>query len=130
MQFRSAGGDAASLQHLRASGQSARAVIPTVLSQALSGAETIRLGNLDPKRDLTFVEDTARAFLLAAETPGIEGQTIHFGQGQAVTIGELAQRCLNVVGSKARLVSVSERQRPEKAKWASCSATLQKPARR
>ncbi|MFA5191455.1 MAG: GDP-mannose 4,6-dehydratase [Verrucomicrobiia bacterium] len=95
--------------------QSARAVIPTVMAQALNGAEAIHLGNLEPKRDLTFVEDTARAFLLAAETPGIEGQTIHFGQGQAVTIGELAQRCLNVVGSKARLVSVPERQRPGKS---------------
>ncbi len=95
--------------------QSARAVIPTVMTQALNGAEVIRLGNLEPKRDLTFVEDTARAFVLAAETPGIEGQVIHFGQGQAVSIGELAQRCLDTVGSKARLVSVSERQRPGKS---------------
>ena len=95
--------------------QSTRAVIPTVMTQALKGAEVIQLGNLEPKRDLTFVEDTARAFVLAAETPGIEGQLVHFGQGEAVSIGELAQRCLDVVGSKARLVSVSERQRPEKS---------------
>jgi nucleoside-diphosphate-sugar epimerase len=85
------------------------------MAQALNGAEAILLGNLEPRRDLTFVEDTARAFLLAAETPDIEGQVIHFGQGQAVSIGEVAQRCLDVVGSKARLVSVSERQRPEKS---------------
>lgn len=95
--------------------QSSRAVIPTVMAQALSGAEEIHLGNLEPRRDLTFVEDTARAFLLAAETPGIEGHVIHFGQGQAVSIGELARRCLVAVGSKARLVSVPERQRPEKS---------------
>jgi dTDP-glucose 4,6-dehydratase len=95
--------------------QSARAVIPTVLTQALDGASEIRLGNLQPKRDLTFVEDTARAFLLAAEAPGIEGEVIHFGQGQAVSVGELAQRCLDAVGSKARIISVSERQRPEKS---------------
>ena len=95
--------------------QSARAVIPTVLTQALNGASEIRLGNLEPKRDLTFVEDTARAFLLAAEAPGIEGEVIHFGQGQAVSVGELAQRCLDAVGSKARIISVSERQRPEKS---------------
>ena len=95
--------------------QSARAVIPTVLTQALNGAPEIRLGNLEPKRDLTFVEDTARAFLLAAETPGIEGEVIHFGQGQAVSVGELAQRCLDAVGSKARIISVPERQRPEKS---------------
>lgn len=95
--------------------QSVRAVIPTVMTQALKGAEVIQLGNLEPKRDLTFVEDTARAFVLAAESPGIEGQVIHFGQGRAVSIGELAQRCLDAVGSKARLISVSERQRPEKS---------------
>jgi len=95
--------------------QSARAVIPTVMTQALRGADEVHLGHLTPKRDLTFVEDTARAFLLAAEAPGIEGQVIHFGQGQAVSIGELAQRCLDAVGSKARLVSVPERQRPEKS---------------
>ncbi len=95
--------------------QSARAVIPTVLTQALNGAAEIRLGHLDPKRDLTFVEDTARAFLAAAETPGIEGEVIHFGQGRAVSVGELAQRCLDAVGSKARIISVPERQRPEKS---------------
>jgi dTDP-glucose 4,6-dehydratase len=95
--------------------QSARAVIPTVLTQALAGAAEIRLGNLEPKRDLTFVEDTARAFLLAAETPGIEGEVIHFGQGEAVRVGDLAQRCLEAAGSKARLVSEVERQRPAKS---------------
>jgi NAD dependent epimerase/dehydratase len=95
--------------------QSARAVIPTVLAQALNGVSEIRLGNLEPKRDLTFVEDTARAFLLAAETPGLEGEVIHFGQGQAVSVGELAQRCLDALGSKARIVSVPERQRPKKS---------------
>jgi NAD dependent epimerase/dehydratase len=95
--------------------QSARAVIPTVLAQALNGASEIRLGNLEPKRDLTFVEDSARVFLLAAETPGIEGEVIHFGQGQAVSVGELAQRCLDAVSSKARILSVPERQRPEKS---------------
>ena len=95
--------------------QSARAVIPTVITQALTGAQEIRLGNLDPKRDLTFVEDTARAFLLAAETPGIEGEVIHFGQGEAVTVGEIAQKCLQAVGSAAKVVSVADRQRPDKS---------------
>lgn len=95
--------------------QSARAVIPTILAQALAGAENIELGALDTKRDLTFVEDTARAFALAATTPGIEGQTIHFGRGEAVSIGDLAQRCLSLVGSKARVVSAARRMRPEKS---------------
>jgi dTDP-glucose 4,6-dehydratase len=95
--------------------QSARAVIPTILSQALSDAEEIHLGSLEPKRDLTFVEDTARAFVLAAEAPGIEGETIHFGQGEAVSVGDLARICLAVAGSRARIVSQAERRRPEKS---------------
>jgi NAD dependent epimerase/dehydratase len=93
--------------------QSSRAVIPTVLSQALSGAREIRLGNLEPKRDLTFVGDTARAFLLAAETGGIEGQTIHIGQGKAITIGQLAHLCLSLSQSTARIVNQPERLRPD-----------------
>jgi NAD dependent epimerase/dehydratase len=95
--------------------QSARAVIPTILSQALSGAEAIHLGSLEPKRDLTFVEDTARGFLLAAEAPGIEGETIHFGQGEAVSVGDLARLCLEAAGSTARIVTQAERRRPEKS---------------
>jgi NAD dependent epimerase/dehydratase len=93
--------------------QSARAVIPTVLSQALSGAPEIVLGNLEPRRDLTFVEDTARAFVLAGQAQGIEGQVIHFGQGSAISVRELAERCLAAAGSRARIVSSSERERPQ-----------------
>jgi NAD dependent epimerase/dehydratase len=95
--------------------QSARAVIPTVLTQALAGAQEVRLGNLDPKRDFTYVDDTVSAFLLAAEAPGLEGQVIHFGQGKAVSVGELARLCLQMAGSDAVLTSVPERQRPEKS---------------
>ncbi len=95
--------------------QSARAVIPAILAQALSGAREIRLGSLSPKRDLTFVEDTARAFMLAAEKPGIEGETIHFGQGMAYSVMDIAERCLKVVGSNASIVSVELRRRPEKS---------------
>ena len=95
--------------------QSSRAVIPTVIKQALSGAKSIKLGNLNPLRDLTFVHDTARAFLLAATVPGIEGQTIHFGQGVANSVAEIAELCLNAAGSKAKIISESERRRPEKS---------------
>ena len=92
--------------------QSARAIIPTVLTQALSGAKEIRLGNLDPQRDLTFVDDTARAFVLALTAPGIDGKVIHFGNGAAVSIGDLAAKCLAIVGSDARIVSDADRKRP------------------
>lgn len=92
--------------------QSARAIIPTVLTQALSGAETIHLGNLRPERDLTFVTDTARAFWLAGTQPDLDGQTVHFGQGKAISMGDLAQKCLDVTGSQARIVTDAERMRP------------------
>jgi NAD dependent epimerase/dehydratase len=95
--------------------QSARAVIPTVLAQALKGAKEIQLGNLAPQRDLTFVTDTARAFVLAATASGLEGETIHFGQGSAVSVRELAELCLEVAGRTAALVSVDTRSRPEKS---------------
>jgi NAD dependent epimerase/dehydratase len=95
--------------------QSARAVIPTVLTQALVERDEIHLGNLGPRRDLTFVEDTVHAFLLAAETPNIDGEIIHFGQGEAFSVEEVARRCLAIVGSQARIESTTERRRPEKS---------------
>jgi dTDP-glucose 4,6-dehydratase len=107
--------------------QSARAIIPTVLSQALSGAEEIFLGSLGPCRDFTYVEDTARAFVLALQAPNIEGQVIHFGQGEAVSIGELAQLCAatafqildgalkSTLHGTARISQNLERVRPSKS---------------
>jgi len=95
--------------------QSARAVIPTILTQALAGAQEIELGNLDARRDLTYVTDTARAFLLAMKAPGIEGETIHFGRGEASSIREIAATCLKIVGSRARIISNGRRLRPEKS---------------
>ena len=61
--------------------QSARAVIPTIISQLLSNNEVVRLGSLDPERDLTFVEDTARAFVVAGESNEMVGKTVHIGNG-------------------------------------------------
>lgn len=95
--------------------QSARAVIPTILVQALNGAPEIRLGNLEPKRDLTFVTDTARAFLLALRAPGIEGETIHCGQGKAWSVKEIATSCLRIARSDSKIVSDERRVRPEKS---------------
>lgn len=95
--------------------QSARAIIPAVITQGLSGAKVIQLGNLEPRRDLTFVEDTARAFLLAAEAKNVEGETIHFGHGKAISVEELARTCLKIVDSSAKIISVTQRKRPEKS---------------
>jgi NAD dependent epimerase/dehydratase len=95
--------------------QSARAIIPTILSQAIAGCKHIKLGNLTPKRDLTFVTDTVKAFLLASQTVGVEGQTIHFGQGNAFSMAEIASMCLRIVGSDAEIISDVDRIRPEKS---------------
>lgn len=95
--------------------QSQRAIIPTILAQCLAGLSEVRVGSLTPTRDLTYVEDTARAFALAAEAGGVEGETIHFGSGEAHTIEAIARRCLAAAGSQAALVSDPARVRPEKS---------------
>jgi len=94
--------------------QSARAVIPTIITQALT-SDTIQLGSLDPVRDFTFVTDTARAFILAAEKDGAVGKVVHTGSGIGISIGELARRILDQVNPKARIISGEERVRPEKS---------------
>jgi len=77
--------------------QTARAVIPTIASQALSG-RPVRLGSLNPTRDFTFVDDTVDGFLRAASVEGIEGETINLGTGQETSIGEVANTILELVG--------------------------------
>jgi NAD dependent epimerase/dehydratase len=92
--------------------QSARAVIPTVISQALTQDE-VRLGALDPVRDLTFVKDTVRGFLAVAESDRAVGETVNVGFGAGITIGDLADRILRLMGLERRIVQVSERLRPQ-----------------
>lgn len=94
--------------------QSMRAVIPTIINQALNQSE-VRLGSLRPTRDFTFVEDTARAFLLAARTNGIEGEVINAGSGHEISIGHLAERICTMMGCDVPIVSTEDRQRPEKS---------------
>lgn len=95
--------------------QSARAVLPTILTQILSNRKTIALGSLAPRRDLTFVTDTARAFAAALDRKGIEGEVIHFGQGSAVSVEDLAEICFRVLKKRGRVVSVGGRGRPAKS---------------
>ncbi|MHA7241038.1 SDR family NAD(P)-dependent oxidoreductase [Arthrobacter sp. TMS1-12-1] len=93
--------------------QSARAVIPTILQQMIAGAETIHLGSLDPRRDFTFVTDTADGFIRAAtaDVP-LEGQVIQLGTGTDVSIGELVELARKVTGSTAEIVTEDVRVRP------------------
>ena len=95
--------------------QSARAVIPTILSQLIAGSPIVYLGSQAPKRDLVYVKDTARAFRLALESSQCEYRTIHFGTGRAISVAEVARMCLEVTGSQAEIVTDPARIRPEKS---------------
>jgi dTDP-glucose 4,6-dehydratase len=94
--------------------QSARAVIPTIITQALAGA-SVRLGNLDTTRDFTYVEDTVDGFVKAAEVAGVEGQTFNLGTGQEIRVGDLADKILQMTGSQVRVQKDAERLRPDKS---------------
>ncbi len=115
--YRSFGTPAATIRPFNTFGprQSARAVIPTIISQLISGADAVRLGSLTPERDLTYVEDTARGFLAVAGCDAALGDTINVGRGSAVTIGVLAKMVVEMVNPDARIESVDERVRPERS---------------
>jgi len=93
--------------------QSTRAVLPTILVQLLAGKKVVKLGRLDPKRDLTFVADTVEGFVKAAEVEGIEGEVFQLGTGQTVSIGELFDASCAALGVKARAIQEQERLRPD-----------------
>ncbi|HEX9617421.1 MAG TPA: SDR family NAD(P)-dependent oxidoreductase, partial [Anaerolineales bacterium] len=91
--------------------QSGRAVIPTIISQALLH-NTIRLGNLDTTRDFTYVSDTVRGFLCAAAAEGVEGAVFNLGTGQTIRIGDMAEKIARMVGHPVEIVVEPERLRP------------------
>ncbi len=95
--------------------QSARAVIPTIISQALSGAETLKLGAVTPKRDLTYVKDTAKGFIRMAEADNSIGETINVGSNFEISIGELAALILKITGREMPIECQEDRLRPEKS---------------
>jgi NAD dependent epimerase/dehydratase len=94
--------------------QSARAIVPTIITQALSDG-TVRLGALDPTRDLTFVTDTAAGMIAAADAPDVIGETINLGTGEHISIGDLATRIFDLLersGIHAHVEHDSDRVRP------------------
>jgi dTDP-glucose 4,6-dehydratase len=91
--------------------QSQRAVVPTIISQALTASE-VRLGSLSPTRDFNYVADTVEAFLLAAACPKARGQVINIGSGRETSIGDLASTVLRLVGRDIPIVADSDRIRP------------------
>ena len=94
--------------------QSARAVIPTIITQALAG-KVIKLGNLDTTRDFTYVEDTVEGFLKAAQADGAVGGTFNLGTGSEIRVGELADRIISATGTQAKVQVEALRLRPDKS---------------
>ncbi len=102
--------------------QSARAIIPTIIVQALT-RDKINLGSLEPSRDFTFVADTVDGFLRAGSTENILGQEINLGNNETIRIGDLVDKILTLIGKKTKVVTDPQRVRPEKSEvmklWAS-----------
>ena len=94
--------------------QSARAVIPTIISQALA-SDVIKLGSLDPVRDLTFVKDTVMGFVKMAESEKVIGEVINVGTGKGITIGDLAKQITALLDKEMKIVTDKRRIRPEKS---------------
>jgi NAD dependent epimerase/dehydratase len=95
--------------------QSARAVIPTILSQLLAGRTTVRLGNLAPRRDLTYVADVVNAFLAAGNVSGIEGRVIQLGSGRDVSVFDIFEAACAACGVVATVEAEAERFRPARS---------------
>ncbi len=92
--------------------QSARAVIPTIIIQALAPAPEIVLGSLQPTRDYTYVADLAEAFIKMAEVEGVIGETVNVGSGFDISIGDVAKKILALTGIKKEIVQDPNRVRP------------------
>ncbi len=93
--------------------QSARAIIPTIISQIASGMKEIKVGDLRPTRDFNFVEDTCRGFLALALTPGIEGREINIATGTEISMGDTLQTIAEIMNEDVRYVTDPARLRPE-----------------
>ena len=95
--------------------QSARAVIPTIISQLLNGAEEIKLGDTTPTRDLLFVKDTVNGFLKIAQCDKLIGHEVNIATQSEISVGELAQQLINNINPRAKIVTDTIRIRPEKS---------------
>lgn len=92
--------------------QSARAVIPTIITQALT-KQRVFLGSLHPTRDLTYVKDLIQAFITVAEAPSSVGEVINIGSNFEISVGDLARKIISLIGSDAEIITDSARVRPE-----------------
>jgi len=93
--------------------QSARAVIPTIITQLLNGASELKLGDLIPTRDLLYVKDTVGGFLKIAKADHLIGEEINICTGTEISVGDLAQKIINQINPKVKITSDENRLRPE-----------------
>jgi NAD dependent epimerase/dehydratase len=93
--------------------QSARAVIPTIITQLLLGATELKLGSLSPTRDFNYVKDTAQGFIALASADAAVGQEVNIATGTEVSIGDIAQVLIDELRPETRIVTQDERLRPE-----------------
>ncbi|HEY9070164.1 MAG TPA: NAD-dependent 4,6-dehydratase LegB [Candidatus Ozemobacteraceae bacterium] len=92
--------------------QSARAVIPTIITQIAAGNRRIRLGAITPTRDFNHVSDTVRGFIAAAQAPGALGQIINLGRNEEISIGETAHLIAEIMGTTIEIETDAQRLRP------------------
>lgn len=95
--------------------QSARAVIPTIITQLLAGNTEIHLGSLAPTRDFNYVKDTASGFMAIADCEKAIGQEINIATGREISIGDLANELIRQINPAAKIICEEERLRPEKS---------------
>lgn len=95
--------------------QSARAVIPTIITQLLSGKAEIKLGSLSPTRDFNYVKDTAAGFIAIAESEKTIGEEINIATQQEISIGDLANEIISQINPSAKIICDEQRLRPEKS---------------
>jgi len=94
--------------------QSARAVIPTIITQVLT-KDSLKLGDLTPTRDMNFVYDTVEGFLKVASTKEAIGEVINIGSGQEISIGDLAKKIMKLIGKDIPIITEEVRKRPSKS---------------
>ena len=92
--------------------QSARALVPTIITQIADGQRTIKLGFLEPTRDFTYIDDTVRGFIAVAESDRSVGEVINIGSNFEVSVRQTAELVAERMGAKVRIASVKERRRP------------------
>ena len=93
--------------------QSARAVIPTIITQLIGGAASIKLGSLHPTRDFNYVEDTCRGFIALAESEASIGKTINIGSNKEISVGDLVHLIAEITGTQPDIETDDQRIRPQ-----------------